>query len=81
MAAPLAPEIELWPRSWRHARRAVIGALLLPWLLLAVIGLDTWLRGGRPEQAAARWMGSLGLSTPALWPAGADMHYPPEAAP
>jgi hypothetical protein len=70
-----------WPGPWRYARRAAIAALLLPWLLLALMGLDMGVRGGRPEQAAARWMGRLDLSTPALWPAGAGMHYPPEAVP
>lgn len=69
------------PRAWRQARRAAIVALLLPWLLLGLMGLDMGLRGGRPEQAAARWVGHLGLFMPALWPAGNGMHYPPEAAP
>ena len=81
MTALCAPEPAIWPGRWRLARRAVIAALLLPWLLLGLMGLDGWLRGGRPEQAAAHWMGRLGLSTPALWPAGDAMHYPPEAAP
>ena len=76
-----APEYDIWPVRWRLARRAVIVALLLPWLLLGLMGLDMGLRSGRPEQAAARWVGRLGLSTPALWPAGDAMHYPPEAAP
>jgi hypothetical protein len=80
-AVPLPPEIERWPERWRYARRAVIGALLLPWLIVGLMGLDGWLRGGRPEQASARWMGRLGLSTPSLWPAGTEMHYPPVAAP
>jgi hypothetical protein len=78
---PPGPDEALWPRSWRRARRVAIAALLLPWLLLGLIGLDGWLRGGRPERAAAAWMGCLGVSTPTLWPAGDPMHYPPEAAP
>ena len=76
-----ALEPAIWPGRWRQARRAAIAALLLPWLLLGLMGLDMGLRGGRPEQAAARWVGRLGLSTPALWPAGDGMHYPPETAP
>lgn len=76
-----SPAPAIWPGRWRQARRAAIAALLLPWLLLALMGLDMVSRGGRPEQAAAHWAGRLGLATSALWPSGDGMHYPPEAAP
>lgn len=80
-APPAAPAPAIWPRRWRQARRAAIAALLLPWLLLALMALDMGLRGGRSEQAAAGWVGRLVLATPALWPAGDGMHYPPETTP
>ncbi len=79
--ASLPTERELWPGSWRHARFTVVGALVLTGSILMSIGLGGWLRSGRPERAAARWAARLGISTPALWPAGDAMHYPPESAP
>lgn len=80
-AASLPSERQEWPDPWRQARRAAIVALVLPGLVLCLLGLDGWLRGGRPERDAACWMGRLGTSAPALWPAGDARHYPPESAP
>ena len=74
-------EHTLWPRPWRVARRVAFIALLLPGPVLGLVAVDAWLRGGRPEHAAAEWIGRLGVSTPSLWPAGDPLHYPPEAAP
>ncbi len=63
-------------KSMRRARLLVWIAVMLPLVTIMTLTADRYLRAGRQDRAALRWMAALDFPSPAFWPAGTFQRHP-----
>jgi len=64
------------PAPCRKARNLLISVVAATGLLVFVTGSHLLVRTHHDQATAERWMQTLSLSAPALWPAGSPRRHP-----
>ena len=64
------------PAPCKNARNLLVGLVAVTGLFVLTVGVHLLQRTHYEQQTAGKWMRTLSLSAPALWPAGSPMRHP-----